>query len=66
MAIPDARNQREYNKFVEVGTGTSIGVPTSATAMRTQIFGTTSVGSGLPVKVVDDGTGLGKVSVSIE
>jgi len=66
LAIPDARQQREYDKFVEVGTGTGLSVPTSATAIRSQLYGVTVGGTGLPMKVIDDGSGLGKVSVQTE
>jgi len=51
MTISTVRNQREYNKFIEVGTGTSTSTPSSATAVNNLIWGKTATGTGLPLRV---------------
>ena len=57
-------NTREYNKFVQVGTGSAISTLGVVPAVRTLLYGKTSTGTGLPILVKDDGSGHGKIALS--
>jgi len=60
------RGDAEHQKFVEVGTSSS-GLPLGyTTAVNTLLYGVTAGGTALPLKAVDDGTGLGKLAGDAE
>jgi hypothetical protein len=62
MSLSGGLNQREYDKFIRVGSGVNADLATDATANQSVLFGISAGGTGLAIKVVDDGTGLGKIS----
>ena len=56
----------EYQKFVEVGTSSS-GLPLEySTGINTLGYGVTAGGTAIPIKVTDDGNGLGKLDADAE
>ncbi len=54
----ESANQSDTKKYRNDGSGNTL--------VATQAHGETSAGAVLPIKVVDDGSGLGKLVIKIE
>ena len=60
MAIPDNLVDKRIQNYIAGGTSSDIPLN------RNQFFGETAGGLKLPIKVVNDGSGLGKLVTSLE
>ena len=60
MALPDDGVDREFKKFK------SVGLSDDKVAIGALIYGIKSDGVKIPIKVVDDGSGYGKLVTSLE
>lgn len=65
MAISDHREQREMEKFVNVGTGEAYTQKSDEVGERNLLFGITEAGTSMPIKINDDGSGLGKLATTM-